>query len=433
MRYTGVPAADLQASPGNSHSTAAVFISCLLCLALCGCASWQVPTTKDDSSLRERAVTSTINDVQVSAAVFSTEDNQRYFAADINNAGIQTIWVEIVNNSPQVLWLLRAGTDPDYFSPLEVAWPFHKKLAGDSNNKTDAYFDNLSLARIIPAGATRSGILYTNPHHGIRVLNIDLLGHQSIIPFTLFPPVPGEVSGGEMGELEKLIAASQDNDYQDEAAFQKALKELPCCATDASDTADGGPLNMIFIGEVADIGAAMVRRDYRQLPQPRDKTQQVFGRPPDIVLRKAGQGGSAANWLRLWVAPLRYQGETVVLVQAGRPAGGRFRTADEKQPVLHPNVDETRNLVLQDLLYSGGLAKFGFVEGVNTVSEAQMRNHPDEFSHYTDGHRAVLFFITRPLTLSDVEFLDWIPLLDRRATEAAAQNTNEKTDAQDRH
>jgi hypothetical protein len=236
-----------------------------------------------------------------------------------------------------------------------------------------------------------------------------------------------------MGELEKLIAASQDNDYQDEAAFQKALEELPCCATDAGDTADGGPLNMIFIGEVADIGAAIVRRDYRQLPQSRDKTQQVFGRPPDIVLRKAGQGGNAANWLRLWVAPLRYQGETVILVQAGRPAGGRFRTADEKPPVLHPDVDETRNLVLQDLLYSGGIEKFGFAEGVNTVSEAQLRNHPDEFSHYTDGHRAVLFFITRPLTLSDVEFLDWIPLLDRRATEAAAQDTNEKTDAQDRH
>lgn len=433
MRYTGVAAGCLQASPGDLHSSVAVFVSCLLCLALCGCAGWQVPTTKDDSPLRERAVTSTSNDIQVSAAVFSAEDNQRYFAADINNAGIQSIWVEIVNNSSQELWLLRAGTDPDYFSPLEVAWPFHKKLARDSNKQTDAHFDSLSMARIIPAGATRSGILYTNPHHGIRVLNIDLLGHQSIIPFTLFPPVPDEVSGDEMGELERLIAASQDNDYQDEATFRKALEALPCCATDASDTGDGGPLNMIFIGEVDDIAAALVRRDYRQLPQPRDQTQQVFARPPDIVLRKAGQGGTAANWLRLWVAPLRYQGESVVLVQAGRPAGGRFRTADDKQPVLHPDVDETRNLVLQDLLYSGGLAQFGFVEGVNTVSQAQLRSHPDEFSHYTDGLRAVLFFITRPLTLSDVEFLDWVPLLERRAAEAAAQNTNDKTDAQDRH
>ena len=426
MRYTGIPATCQQATPGDSHSSVAVFISCLLCLALCGCAGWQAPTTVDDSPLRERAITSTINDIQVSAAVFSAEDNQRYFAADINKAGIQSIWVEIVNNSPQVLWLLRAGTDPDYFAPLEVAWPFHKKLARDSNKQTDAFFDSLSMARIIPAGATRSGILYTNPHHGIRVLNIDLLGHQSVIPFTLFLPVPGEVTGARVDALEKLIAASQDNDYQDEATFRKALEALPCCATGTSDTADDGPLNMIFIGEVDDIAAALVRRDYRQLPQPRDKTQQVFGRPPDIVLRKAGQGGTAANWLRLWVAPLRYQGEMVVLVQAGRPAGGRFRAADDRQPVLHPDVDEARNLVIQDLLYSGGLAKFGFVEGVNTVSEAQLRDLPGEFSHYTDGLRAVLFFITRPLTLSDVEFLDWVPLHKRRAAEAAAQNTNDK-------
>ncbi len=433
MSNTGVAAAGLQASSGVSRSGAAVFVSCLLCLAVCGCASWQAPTTIDDSSLRERAVTSTSREVQVSAAVFSAGDNQRYFSANLNDSGIQTIWVEIVNNSSQVLWLLRAGTDPDYFAPLEVAWPFHKKLARDRNNKVDAYFDSLTIASIIPAGETRSGILYTNPHRGIRVLNIDLLGQQSIIPFTLFPPVPGEVTGERVDELEQLIAASQANDYQDEAAFRKALEDLPCCATDAGSSADSGPLNMIFVGGLSDIGAALVRRDYRQLPQPLDKTQRVFGRSPDIVLRKAGQGGSAANWLRLWVAPLRYQGQLVVLVQAGRPVGGRFRAAADNKPLLHPDVDEIRSLVLQDLLYSGGLEKFGFVEGANTVTEAQLFNHPGEFSYYTDGLREVLFFITRPLGLADVEFLDWVPLLERRAAEAAAQNTNNKTDEQDRH
>ena len=95
MRGTGVAAAGLQTRSGVSHSGAAVFVSCLLCLALCGCASWQAPATIDDSSLRERAVTSTSSDVQVSATVFSAEDNQRYFGANLNDSGIQTIWVEI--------------------------------------------------------------------------------------------------------------------------------------------------------------------------------------------------------------------------------------------------------------------------------------------------------------------------------------------------
>jgi hypothetical protein len=405
----------------------------LLCLALCGCASWQAPARIDDSSLRARAVTSTSSDVQVSASVFSAGDNQRYFGANLNDSGIQTVWVEIVNNSSQVLWLLRAGTDPDYFSPLEVAWPYHKPLARSSNEKVDAHFDSLTIASIIPAGATRSGILYTNPHRGIRVLNIDLLGQRSIIPFTLFPPVPDEVTGERMDELETLMAASQENDYQDEAAFRKALEDLPCCATDAGSSADSDPLNIVLVGGLSDIGAALVRRDYRQLPQPLDKTQRVFGRPPDIVLRKAGQGGTAPNWLRLWVAPLRYQGQLVVLAQAGRPVGGRFRTAADNKPVLHPDVDETRNLVIQDLLYSGGLEKFGFVEGANTVTEAQRRNHAGDISYYSDGLRAVLFFSTRPFGLADVEFLEWVPLLERWAAEAAAQNTNNKPDAEDRH
>jgi hypothetical protein len=35
--------------------------------------------------------------------------------------------------------------------------------------------------------------------------------------------------------------------------------------------------------------------------------------------------------------------------------------------------------------------------------------------------RAVLFFATRPLSLSDVEFLDWVPYLDRRGEDDDAR------------
>ena len=42
------------------------------------------------------------------------------FGVSVNESGVQPVWIEVENNTDQVLWLLRSGTDPDLFSPLEV-------------------------------------------------------------------------------------------------------------------------------------------------------------------------------------------------------------------------------------------------------------------------------------------------------------------------
>ena len=430
MRYPTTGAACLQASRDVSPHAIGLVLLCWLCLTLTGCSTWQAPAAIDDTALRERAVTATHRDVQVSATVLSTEDNEKFFAANINDTGVQSVWVEVVNNSQHTLWLLQSGTDPDYFSPLEVAWSLHKPLSPGTNSKIDDHFDDLGFEGTVQPGETRTGILYTNPHHGTRILNIDLLGQRTIFPFTLFPPVPEDIDIDKSDEIAKLFADSGHNDYQDEAAFRLALEQLPCCASDTRGSITGDPINLVLIGEFADIGAALIRRGYRHIPQDQDQTQLVFNRPPDLVARKTGQGGVPANWLRVWVAPFRYQGQPVLLIQSGRPVGGRFRPADGGKLVLHPAIDETRSLVAQDLLYSGGLEKLGFVEGVNPVTTEQLFNHPGEFAYHSDGLRAVFFIITRPLSLSDVEILDWVPALERQVNEAAEKNAQENTDTQ---
>ena len=147
-----------------------------------------------------------------------------------------------------------------------------------------------------------------------------------------------------------------------------ALEQLPCCAS------DGDPANMVFVGDINDMAAALIRRGYRAEQYASDTRQHIFERPPDIVLRKRGQGGVPANWLRMWVAPLSYQDQPVVLVQSGRPLGGRFAVSDSGEQQLHPNVDESRNLLIQDLMYSGGLAQLGFVGGVGAVPRTPAEN-----------------------------------------------------------
>lgn len=393
----------------------------MLCLMLAACASWQVPPDYDVSALRARAETETIQGVTLSAAVLSSGESRRMFGADVNKTGVQPVWVEVRNTTAQVLWLLRSGTDPDLFSPLEVAWPFHRVFASETNARLDEHFHNLGFQNPIAPGETRSGILFTNPHRKTRLLNVDILGQGQLFPFTLFLPVPDDVSA-EAAALERLyewIAAAAADDYQDTDAFRARLEQLRCCATGADGARPGDPLNVILVGTPDDVASALVRRGFRMDVRDYDTAQRVFGRPPDIVARKTGQGGSPANWLRLWVAPFRYQGKTVIVAQTGRPLGWRYDVREQQQAVLSPNVDEVRGLLIQDLLYSGGLDTLAFVTGVGATAPGASRESLGGSSYYTDGLRAVLFLSTRPLSLSNLNVLDWYPVLQLREEGAA--------------
>jgi hypothetical protein len=145
-----------------------------------------------------------------------------------------------------------------------------------------------------------------------------------------------------------------------------------------------------------------------------DTGQRVFGRPADAVGRKQAQGGAPATWIRAWHAPIRFQGQPVYVAQVGRPVGGRFAPRGEPHLILHGNVDEARNFLIQDLMYSGGLDKLGFVYGVGEATKTRPRTTLDNATCYTDGLRAVMFFATRPLSFSDVQVLDWVPYLEQR-------------------
>jgi hypothetical protein len=251
---------------GARWTPAIVALIAVMAVWLGGCATWQAPAEVDDSALRARAVSETVRDVTLSASVLGSADSVQLFATDINANGVQPVWIEVRNESSQTLWLLRAGTDPNYFSPLEVAWPLHSKFAKRSNARIDAYFNARSFHNPIPPGATHSGILFTNPHQGTHVFNVDLLGQQTIFPFTLFLPVPGERDSNADRVLAR-VAITGTIDYQNPDALRGALEQLPCC------TSRGEPINMVFVGFLTDIGAAVARSRRLWAPMGRSTRQ----------------------------------------------------------------------------------------------------------------------------------------------------------------
>jgi len=162
------------------------------------------------------------------------------------------------------------------------------------------------------------------------------------------------------------------------------------------------------------------RRGFRRDATATDELEHVYGRPPDVVLRKYAQGGTPPLWVRAWLAPITFQGSPVFIAQVGRARGGRFIASEGGASLtLQADVDEARNLLIQDMLYSGGFAKLGFVEGVGDVPVATPRSTAQGASYYTDGLRAVIFLATRPLGLSEVELLNWTPYIERREAAAA--------------
>ena len=403
---------------GLRRFLASAFWAASLSLCLAGCATWQAPGDFNDTALRARAVTAARQDVYVSAAVLSAEDSRRLFGADVGRLGVQSVWVEVRNQTPERLWLLRPGTDPDYFSPLEVAWSLHSPLAGATNARIDDQFDMLGFQNPILPGETRAGVLFVNPERRTRLFNLDLLQTRQLIPFSLFLPVPDDAGDSSPETISFRYSDAESTDHKDLSTLGASLERLPCCASDRRGTAPGDPLNAVLVGEFADIGAALVRRSYRRDTQPADASQQVFGREPDVVLRKMALGSTSSTWIRLWLAPIRFEGRPVFVVQVGRPLGGRFAPPGAANAVLHADVDEARNVLIQDMMYSGGLAKLGFLTGVGPASPTQSRVGFNGPSFYTDGLRAVLFFAVRPLSLSDVEFLDWVPAVGmHRSTE----------------
>jgi hypothetical protein len=388
----------------------------LLAVALAGCATWQVPPDTGTATLRERAITASSRGVEVSAAVLGAEDSKRLLGADVTASGVQPVWVEVRNGTDDTIWMLRSGTDPDYFSPLEVAWYQHSKLGGSTNDAIDQHFDRLSFANPVPPHQTRSGLIYTTPQPVTKLLNVDLWGNRKLVPFSLVLDVPGYES---FRKTRQLLAAPDEpvTDFTDLAALRKALEALPHQATTAAG--DGGPLNLVLVGALEDIASAGARRGYRRDVRDYDAAFKVFGRAPDYVSRKSAQADASSTWVRAWRTPVSYQGKPVFVAQAARPVGGRFATA-KGAPLMSADVDEIRNAFLQNNLYSGGLESVGFLAAMDAVPREASRALPDGSHYFTDGVRAVLFFTVRPLTFADVRRLDWEPFLENAEAGAKA-------------
>jgi hypothetical protein len=118
----------------------------------------------------------------------------------------------------------------------------------------------------------------------------------------------------------------------------------------------------------------------------------LFGRNQDIALQRTRHSINERLHLRLWLTPLAFTGKPVWVGQVSRDIGVRFTTHAWNLTThrIDPDVDESRDYVIEDLMLSGRAAAAGYVAGVGGSTRDQPHRNLTGDPYFTDGKRAVI-------------------------------------------
>jgi hypothetical protein len=403
----------------------AVFI--LSGVLLWSCATFN-PQSLNEQLFRKRAATQADGDVRVSAAVLSAEETEAVFGLQLYKKGIQPVWLAIENNTQNRMWFPQVSVDPDYFSPLEVAYMHHSGYTKASKQRIDYYFYRHAIRNPIDPGTVRSGFVFTNLELGTKAFNVEVIGEdQQVRTFTFLIPVSGLKVDHREVDWDSLYASHEKVVLDSSQAFREALGGLPCCTTNEDGTRLADPINVVIIGRGRDILYALLRSGWdetasvssydpmAQLPwefryQP-VKSLYLFNRPQDAAFRKSRSTLSERNQLRLWLSPFIYNGHYVWVGQISRIV----RRGVWEKFVIEPDVDEARAYLLQDLWYNQALLKYGYVRATSVATLAEPRKSLYGDSYFTDGLCLAVWVPSQPVSFPDVQFVPWeAPVAEKR-------------------
>lgn len=399
-----------------------------------GCASSSGPTSFNPVSIsevrfRDRAQFLADEDVRVTAAVPSADEARAIFGADLYEKEVQPVWVKVENHSDRTQYLIVTGADPNHYSPIEASYLVHGSLDQEDRDRMEKHFRALNFRNPIPPNTAVSGFIYTNLDEGEKIVQVDLMAHESAKSFTFFADVPGIHVDYKMVDLHNLYHAGEVVDLGADE-LRVALEKLPCCTMDKPGENTGDPLNLVVIGDFKEVAAAFARRGWLPVEETYStavwKTVKSFlfgsryryspvsplyfsGRQQDFARQKPRHSIHERNHLRLWFTPLRFQDMPVFIGQVSRDIGVRF-TTKVWPPVTHkidPDIDEARQSVIEDLLAAHTISTVGFVKGVGAASPTRPRANLTGDPYFTDGLRAVILLEPGPISPGHIQYLGW--------------------------
>jgi hypothetical protein len=383
-----------------------------------------------------RAQTRKQADLEVTLAVLGDRESHRFFGVRMARRGMQPLWVRVVNRSKEAHRLDLLAIDASYYTPLEAAYVNHYSLgkhllsfgllawlylpllpllvfkvigARGANRRMNAFFKEHGFSSgAIRPGAERSGFVFTGLDEGMKNVEVKLLAGDHVQEFSFSVEVPGLDVRTEEDEADETRERKEVN----AAGLRSWLEGQPRCTSNKRGSAEGDPLNLVVVGDRASVlqcfgarwdeaeaitlatcwktfKAFFLDSGYRYSP-----VSPLFldGRQQELALQRARASINERIHLRLWRAPLAFEGQRVWIGQVSRDIGVRFtpRTWNLTTHKIDPDVDEARDYVGDDLMAAGRVSRLGHVAGVEAAPPEAPRRNLTGDPYFTDGSRAVL-------------------------------------------
>ena len=330
-----------------------------------------------------------------------------------------------------------------YFFPLLILSPFKLWAIRRANQKMDALFQSMAFhRRPVAAGETSAGFVFASFDVGTKMVRVQLMATQSVrsidseslkqslsqqidaegstlansvsaafVDLSFAISVPGINADYLHKKLDAFVPSDPATDCDIPKLIQR-LREVSVTTSNHKNTGSGDPVNLVVIGgfetllnaftgrwdetEVISLTtcwktarAFLLGSEYRYSPV---SSLYLFNRSQDIALQQIRQSISERLHLRLWLAPMTFRGEPVWIGQVSRDIGVRFTTAAWNLTThrIDPDIDESRDYVLEDLLDAERVEAAGYVDANSPSTSGSPRRNLTGDPYYTDGRRVVI-------------------------------------------
>ena len=396
---------------GDHHFPVIGCIAVLMVLLATGCASF-TPMPERGAGFMQRAQMQTRGGVTVAVAVPSADEAAAVFGIPLERREIQPVWVRVENRDDAEYVFLPADMDPDYLSPQEVAWMFRSGLSAQGERAMQVYLDEKAMRLHVPPRRTVDGFVHTNQDDGVKYVSVVLYHPGRTKTFDFVVEVPGIQADYTRADFNEAVPPESRREV-DLEGLRRAIEAYACCVLGPDGTTAGDPLNIVIVGPgdgnlfhplvrrgwdptetvsgstvMSTIWSSLFGLKYRTSPV---SALYLDGRQQDIALQRARGSVDERNHLRLWLTPLTHEGKEVWIGQISRDIGVRLSSKTITTHKIDPDVDETRDYLLQDLLLSGSLEGVGYVAGVGAATLEDPRYNYTLDPYFTDGRRLVLF------------------------------------------
>ncbi|MFM8733947.1 MAG: LssY C-terminal domain-containing protein [Pirellulales bacterium] len=316
------------------------------------------------------------------------------------------------------------------FYPLLLLMPLKLLTAWLANGRMDQVFRRQGFRlRPVRPGETAEGFVFTTVDLGTKVVHVRLTPLEPLrqsIARLLHPAAGGDEPPVDLVFTLPVPGIAADYLDRDFAAIRPPasvepcpaddlgprLEAMPAATTNARGTKTGDPANLAVVGDFDTLLGAFAARwdesetislatcwktvkafllgsNYRYSPV---SALHLFGRTQDIALQRTRHSIKERIHLRLWLTPLSFDGQPVWVGQVSRDIGVRFTTRAWNLTThrIDPDVDESRDYVIEDLVAAGRVRAAGYVGGVGPCPPAAPRHNLTGDPFFTDGNRAVI-------------------------------------------